>query len=232
MKFKNLSVIFPENCALCEKSTITGIGICDKCQNKLIGIDKDYICQNCGSFLEEGECKICTDRHVYFSKNIPLFSYNDAMRKIIFYYKTAGKLELSKYFAKCAVLKLNKENIDYDFITFVPITKRKKFVREYNQSEKFAMEISNLNNKKIIDLLFDRGSFIQQKKTNYGGRFLNIIGRYGLKKKYFDTIKGKKILLVDDVFTTGATINECSRILKKYGAGKIFSLTISAASYM
>ena len=76
-------------------------------------------------------------------------------------------------------------------------------------------------------IIKEKHNFKIQKKLGYRDRFLNIINRY--KAKNGNIMKGKGVLIVDDIFTTGATINECARILLSAGADRVYSLTIASA---
>ena len=102
--------------------------------------------------------------------------------------------------------------LDYDLITSVPMNRKKKWERGFNQSELIAMYLSRKMHREYIPLLSEKYGARTQRNLRYKERFLNVINRYRVKNP--DLVKGKILLLIDDVFTTGATINECARILK------------------
>ena len=103
----------------------------------------------------------------------------------------------------------------------------KKWERGFNQSELIAKRLSATLNKPYLSILKEKSSYKTQKTLGYRERFLNIMDRYKIQN--IKKIKGKNILIIDDVFTTGATINECARIIKSFGAENVYSLTIARA---
>ena len=114
-----------------------------------------------------------------------------------------------------------------DIVTSVPINRIKKWRRGFNQSELIAKAVAERMGKQYRILLKDRYKFKTQKKLSYRDRFLNILNRYKIINEKF--IRGKNILVIDDIFTTGATLNECARILLSAGASKVYSLTMAGA---
>jgi len=116
------------------------------------------------------------------------------------------------------------ESLDADVVTSVPMTGAKVWKRGFNQSELVARGLAARLGCEYRDLLAEKGSSRTQKDLQYRDRFLNILGRYAPGKA---AIRGRKVLLVDDVFTTGATLNECARVLRDAGAVKVFAVTIA-----
>ena len=109
---------------------------------------------------------------------------------------------------------------NYDTIIPVPISKKRNRQRGYNQSFLIAKEISKYTNLKLINnCLFKTKNVIEQSKLTKEEREQNIKNVYSLKNG--DKIESKKILLIDDIYTTGSTVNECCRILKKANPKKI-----------
>jgi ComF family protein len=142
-------------------------------------------------------------------------------------YKFSGYKRISKVFSLLFYNSVN-DFPEADIITSVPMTRKKIWKRGYNQSEIFAKELSKLKKLKYSKMLNESKKAMVQRELNLTERFFNILGRYTVLKK--SHILGKVIILVDDVFTTGATINECARVLKKSGAEKVFSITIARST--
>ncbi len=115
----------------------------------------------------------------------------------------------------------------YDIIIPVPIHKNRKLERGYNQSALIAKKIaSNLNNIQYIeDVLLKKIDNKPQSTKNKLDRKKDVIGAYYLKNQ--DKIKNKKILLLDDIYTTGSTVNECCRILKQANIRYVDVVTIA-----
>jgi predicted amidophosphoribosyltransferase len=103
---------------------------------------------------------------------------------------------------------------------------RKKFAaRGYNQSELLAVSMSKASGIPFLRLLREKKGSSHQREFSSSARYINVIDRYETLGEY--NLSEKTILLIDDVFTTGATINECSRILSSAGVRSVFSLTVA-----
>jgi ComF family protein len=115
----------------------------------------------------------------------------------------------------------------FDIVTCVPMKRSKRIKRGFNQSELVARDLSRQLGKSFRRLLREKGTARAQRDLSYRERFINILDRYGVRDP--GKIMGRRILLVDDVFTTGATVNECARILRNAGAKEVYSLTFARA---
>lgn len=199
-------------------------GICGK-------IKQDFLCNKCQKYLES-EAKFGvqenTDINYYFQKHLYIFQYQGRIRKLIIDYKFKEKPYLYKTIVNF-LLKNEKffEILEYyDTIVPVPISKKRRKERGYNQSELIAKELAkNLeieyNNKSLIKAK----DIIEQSKLSKEEREKNIQGVYELKNSKI--LKYKKILLIDDVYTTGSTVNECCKILNSANIKKIDVLTLA-----
>ena len=225
--FKNfinsfIDLFFPTFCVVCKKPVAhQDSHICEECF-KSIKIITD-MCPVCSGSLEDGKCVFCVGRKVYIDRNICCFDYEDAVKKLISGYKFRGHKRIAKVFSRLFI-DFGIDIPKADIITSVPMTKKKIWKRGYNQSEIFAKELSRQYRLKYLKLLAESKKALVQRELNFTGRFFNILGRYTVLNK--SRILGKSIILVDDIFTTGATINECARVLKEAGAEKIFSITM------
>ena len=151
-----------------------------------------------------------------------IFKYEGLIRKLILDYKFNDKSYIYLTFVNF-LLKNEKifENIKkYDRIIPVPISKKRLKTRGYNQSLLIAKEISKKTNVKLVNnCLLKTKNIIEQSKLNKEDREKNIQGVYELQNKQL--IENKKILLIDDIYTTGSTVNECSRILRQENPNEI-----------
>lgn len=204
-KIKNL--IYPQICEICEK--INKDGLCPKCNLELKKQAEVNILQK-----EEIEENIKKEK--YFEELMYIFKYEGQVRKLILDYKFNEKSYLYKTFVNF-LLKNEKifENIKkYDKIIPVPISKRRNKERGYNQSLLIAEEIANKTNLELVNnCLIKTKNIIEQSKLNKEDRQQNIQGVYSLQNERL--ITNKKILLVDDIYTTGSTVNECCKILQQ-----------------
>ena len=179
----------------------------------------------------DGVCSICSDRKFYPTKNITLFSYEKVSKALIHALKFNGIKHIYKIFIPYIVKEIENimeeienfnENID--IITSVPMSRKKMIRRGYNQSKLIAKEAGKLTGIEFCEILEENSGARPQRSLNYDERFINVIDRY--KTNNNTKFKNKVVLIIDDVFTTGATINECSRKLIMSGAAKVFSITL------
>ena len=216
-----IDLFFPSICIQCGRLiSFFDNHLCSDCLSGLS--DAESGCPKCGSSLsEDGSCEFCGSRSVYFDKNIIVCQNNKIFRKMIYQYKFSGKKRLAEHFYQSSIPKiesfLNDSGNIFDCITAVPIKKSKIKTRGYNQSEIIARKLSKHFKVDYYDILSDK-NMVEQKKLNYSDRFIYTIDRFVPKKVKCEG----NILIVDDVFTSGATINECSRILKKWDLIKYF----------
>lgn len=218
MNFLNivLDFIFPPCCGFCGK--IGKTYLCNKCKNELI---YSNIYLNQLDNYENSNLKFI-DEHFY------LFSYDGIIREKILQYKFNDNSYLantiSEFFINneklCGFLK------KYDIMIVIPISQSRKRERGYNQSELIAKKISK------VGLIYFESDILQkiknnkpQSSLNYEQRLKNVKNVYKVENK--QKIKGKKVLLFDDIYTTGATANECAMMLKQKGARKVGILTIT-----
>lgn len=203
------NLIYPQTCGICGK--IAPNSLCKKCEIELKKqLDINII--NQGKEIEDK----------YFNEIMYIFKYEGQIRKLIIDYKFNEKSYIYLTFINF-LLKNKKifENIkNYDTIIPVPISKKRLKTRGYNQSLLLATEIAEQTNLELVNnCLIKTKNIIEQSKLNKEDRRKNIQGVYELKNKKI--IEDKKILLIDDIYTTGSTVNECSKILRQGNPNKI-----------
>lgn len=208
-----LNLIYPPTCGICGK------------------LDDDFLCKKCYKILEsEAEFGIeqYTDEDKIFDQHLYIFKYEGIIRKIILKYKFQDKAYLYKTFVNFLLKDEKFFQIlkSYDTIVPVPISKKREKERGYNQSLLLAKEIANNTGLNLINnCLYKTKNIIEQSKLNKEDRLKNIQGVYELRN--YQVLKNKKILLLDDIYTTGSTVSECCRILRKADLDKIGVLTIA-----
>ena len=164
----------------------------------------------------------------YFETHFYMFKYDGIIRDILLNYKFKEQTYLYRSFMIFFNKKYKKfSHFDfYDIIIPVPISKKRMKTRGYNQSLLIAKEISKITNIKMEDnILIKQKNNTKQSTLNKIYREQNVIDAYKLLEK--GKIENKNILLIDDIYTTGATVNECSKMLKLAGARKIDVFTIA-----
>ncbi len=206
-----LELVYPNVCGFCNK--ICKNELCNKCKMKIIQHQIDIVIK---------------PENKYFKELISILKYEGIIRDKILQYKFEDKAYIYKTFAKivlknkkvCGLLK------KYDIIIPVPIHKKRKLQRGYNQTQLIAKEISkNIDIKLCNNVLVKNKNTIAQSKLNKNKRKQNIKGAF--KALNVQNIQGKSVLLFDDIYTTGSTANECSKILKEAGAKIVGVLTIA-----
>lgn len=167
--------------------------------------------------IEKGVCKDCYSKLPFASEASAAFYYKDVMPYLIQDLKYNNKRYLAKIFAELSRDKLS--NIDYDLICFVPTRHKKR--RGYNQAELIAKAIDK---SKTVDVLEKIKDIQSQTELSHEQRKQNVKGCFALKDP--EKIINKKILLVDDVCTTGSTVKECVKVLKMADIKEISVFTV------
>lgn len=206
-----INLIFPNVCGICDN--ICRESLCKKCEIKLNNIVQNKIDKY-------------TDKN--FEKHLYIFKYEGTIKEKLINFKFNEKPYIYKTFVKFLIKnkKICRFLKSYDIIIPVPIHYKRKVVRGYNQSALIAKSLANkLNIIHEEKVLLKRVNNKPQSTKNKESRKENVIGVYYTKNEY--KIIGKKILLLDDIYTTGSTVNECCRILKTAGARKVDVITIA-----
>lgn len=209
---KILDLIFPPVCGICNKEINTYL--CEKCEKEINKI-------TCVGENKYGD--------KYFSIHMYLFKYEGIIRNKIISYKFDDKPYLYKTF--CEIFVKNKKVCEflknYDIIISVPMYKRKKNQRGYNQSELIAKEIA----KKIENIEYRNDILLKIKNTPKQSSLNKEQRKENLKNAYVvnnnEYILNKNILIFDDIYTTGSTANECAKTLIEAGAKDVGILTIA-----
>ena len=214
-----LDSLYLNKCIICN-SIIDEEGLCDNCADKLLPISEET-CFKCGINLKRCEC----DRYFYHFDGIVAPFFNEGFAKnAIYEFKFLRSYKCLNYFsdlmAEYAEKTFGIENID--IVCFIPASKKSLKSRGFNQSELFAEKISKkLDLPLCRDLLVKSDKVLTQHNLGIRGRFENVRKAYSVKEQ----VKGKNILLVDDIKTTGATLDECARQLKFAGANSVYCIT-------
>ncbi len=216
-----INLFFPNTCIACGDIIEDGEDFCNYCYEMLAKVDFTKNCIGCGSKKKLCECKY---RVFYYSGMIAPF-YNKASSKDAMYkFKFSRQKENAKFFSQQMSLAVRNayNGINFDAITYVPLSFKKQLKRGFNQSELLAKQISEILRIPILDVLYCNSRRINQHDlSDPKERFKNVQGLYGCKTK----VMGKNILLVDDIKTTGATLNECAKQLILNGADNVYCVT-------
>jgi len=230
----SIDFLFPKTCLFCGNyisSSEMSKYLCTVCYQKIKFIEPP-ICEKCGLPVNSGEkyCQRCTDNKekVYYNLIRGITYFEEPIKKCIHMLKYKGKEYLGFFLSDFFINYLQKNNylLNVDLVTPVPIHYLRKFKRGFNQSELIAKLISKKFNIEYDNLNLYRKKLTKpQAKLNREERLLNINEAFAVRDSgYF---MGKSVLIVDDVSTTGETINQCAKVLKQSGAKNIFGLTLA-----
>lgn len=229
------SILFPSHCLSCAKIISKDALFCNDDWQKLkfITNPKCKICSHPFEYnISEQQkliCAMCLKKRPYYDHLITIFIYNDEIKKIIKDLKYYDATHLLKKFAYLLYNKIKSEIDSFDLIIAVPLHKKRLRERKFNQAILLSKAI--LKYYKTLEFYPDVLIRTRYNKAQVGlsqkEREKNLKDIFVINEKYLSKIKDKKILLIDDVMTTGTTINNCSKVLKKAGAKEIVALTIA-----
>lgn len=212
-----LEIFFPTKCVACSRF---GELVCDRCFS---GIRVE-------STSDNQQVKFINT--LYVAANLK----QEVLQKSIYYYKYHGIKRISDYLN--VLLEKYFENLqnnffelyDYDGVACVPLSKRRYGMRGFNQSEILAHFIANYLDVDFLGNLLNRKhSNKNQVDLDHEDRLLNVADKIFFSEKY--SVKNKTILLIDDIVTTGSTLSECAKVLKKHGAKRVDALVLAKNKY-
>ena len=224
---KIINFLLPTRCVICGAEVLLAHTLCKECFMK-INFISDPCCKLCGSELpyENFACINCTSlKDIFYDQIKVVFKYDDFSKKLILKFKHGDKPQLAKFFSNIMSPKISSFERKFDYILPVPIHWKRYIKRKYNQSYLLAKLLSRKNKIKISykELIRVKNTIMQHGDINI--REKNVKNAFFLKSNIFHN---KSILIIDDVVTTGSTINECARILKEDGkAASVSALAIA-----
>ena len=227
--------MFPDECRLCAQPLreVSRIPVCRACLAKPAPLTAEYFCAQCRSpFLsrfpldEQGLCALCRRGVRGFDAAYSFGFYEDELRQLIHLFKYGRVQTLSGPLGRLLALALPREQ-SFDVIVPMPLHWRKRWQRGFNQSELLAREIGRRTHTPVRNLLRRVRDTAPQAGLTSAKRRLNVSGAFRARKRA--SLAGRRVLLVDDVMTTGATAASCARALKMAGAPSVTLLTLARA---
>jgi ComF family protein len=207
--------------------------LCHKCWQELSSCTSFEYCHRCGkdaskAAIIEGVCPDCQGREIDFNYIARAGIYDKILRNMIVSFKN-GRTELDTILGFLADSALQGSGFDEDIELFVPVPLHwsRRLTRGYNQSE---VIIRRLKSRKIAictDLVRIRRTKPQPAMASPNARAKNVAGAFAVRRGH--KFAGRNICLFDDIKTTGATLNECARVLRQAGAAKVFALVLAVA---
>jgi ComF family protein len=228
-----LSIIYPQECSICSRQVI-GLdagAACASCwENTRFFDGTEMLCAKCGTLLgitaspSPVLCRKCDDHH--YDRAMAVGVYENALAASILNLKKVPHLP---GMLRTAVVKRMRERIEADVIIPIPLSRQRLHERGFNQADVIAMQLGDLTG-----FVIDRSSLNRKLHTpahrigmDQRARELTVVKAFEVVRPKL--IEGKKILLVDDVFTSGSTASSCARVLKKEGAAEVNVFTLARA---
>jgi len=223
-----LDLVLPPVCYVCGRACSGKYGLCEVCLSKIKYIAPPR-CPKCGRHLASNHlCHECLSRNPSVEKSWSCCHYEGMIKECVHLFKYKGYVGLVDIFRDVMINFIRKNELqkEIDLIVPVPVYPTKKRERTYNHAEVLAASVSkklaipvDINNLKKISWTRSQSELDRKKRLkNVKGTFLAV------DKLVFS---GRNILLVDDVYTTGATVNECAKALLSTNAKKVISLTLA-----
>ena len=227
-------LLWPASCTNCRENICeTDNGLCNDCWSQLIVCTGSDYCPRCGrdagrAAQLEGHCPDCQGREIHFDQIARAGIYDHSLQKMIVDFKK-GKTELDSVlgFLIDSALKGSDFYNDIELFVPVPLHWSRRLARGYNQSQVLIKKLKHPTASISKDLVRIRRTKTQPAMASPTARARNVAGAFAIRRRHEFT--GRKICLVDDIKTTGATLNECAKTLKQAGAVKVFALVLAVA---
>ena len=229
-----MRLLYPPRCTFCEEIiplTVDNL-VCYPCEEEYPLID-DPTCTQCGKQLAHDHefCIDCKEAKHLYDQGIALYPYQGMIKESLYRFKYGGRRKYAHFFAENMARKLEESTFwhQVDLIVPVPVSEERLKTRGYNQAEELAGHLS-----KMTKVPYNKDRLIRVKDTKPQSEFgprqrsENIKNAFACKWPLEDQYK--VILIIDDIYTTGSTINECAKILKQSGADKIYSCVVCIGS--
>lgn len=204
--------LFPSKCVLC---------------GRVLEKDETDLCRRCR--VHAPQCPVPRTSYPYLAQWLALWYYEDTVRKSLLRFKFRGKRNYAEAYGRMLAMKLmTEQRLDMDILTWIPISDKRKRKRGFDQVELIAASVAReLGIEAVPCLKKTHDNPAQSGIFGQAERRANVLGVY----RVLDTaqVKGKHILLLDDIVTTGATAGECARVLLTAGAKQVDLAVIAAA---
>jgi len=227
-----ISLLFPPHCAFCRNPTPAGQHLCESCRSRTARIERPY-CQQCsqpfdGAIDGNFTCVNCGDRRFHFDCAVSRYRSTGLVRELIHRFKYDRTFYLRGTLAEWLAETLDDVRIrvqPYDYLVPVPLHPARMREREFNQADVLARLISSRAERPVLTALRRIRYTTTQTRLDREERMQNL--RNAFRVRQTSRVSGSHLILVDDVFTTGSTVEECARVLKQAGAASVRVITVA-----
>ncbi len=231
-----LDAVLPPQCLSCGEVTQTPGALCPACWAKVVWLAPP-LCACCGAPFEFDPapretggvlCAPCLAEPPGFEWARAVFRYDEASRGLILGFKHADRTHAAPSFGQWLARAGAELLVDADLVTPVPLHWTRLAWRRYNQSALLAHAVAHVSGRPCLpDLLRRIRRTPTQGERGRAARRRNVRRAFAVSERYRPFLAGRKVVLVDDVLTTGATVEECARVLTESGAASVAVLTLA-----
>lgn len=224
-----LDIIFPRRCPLCDEVIPPDEKICPECIGKA-ELVQEPVCKRCGKPIGNARKEYCGDcdrKKHFFDSGKAVFVYQGAVQHSLYRFKYANRREYAAFYGKMACIQYARwiSRLGVDAIIPVPLHRKRRRERGYNQAELFAKEIGKRTGIPVeTKLLYRCINTRPQKELNDQERKKNLKKAFTIAQ---NIVQLRKVLLVDDIYTTGSTVDAAAECLKVSGIQEVYVLCIS-----
>lgn len=230
---KVMDIFYPRRCVICDRALpVKEQFVCSACSDLLEYTGENY-CMKCGRPVKEGEeyCSACKEKKTFYQSGRSLFLYNAAIRESISRFKYYGRQEYAAFYAKAMYQTYGEwmKALRPDALIPVPIHRRRYRERGFNQAEILAKELGKYSEIPVLtEYLIRVKHTLPQKELSEKERLKNLHQAFSVRSGSQQLYKNLNcVIIIDDIYTTGSTIDMCASVLRKEGVGAIHFLCIS-----
>lgn len=230
-----LSLFYPFQCLNCKRyiKDFKYLFVCPECFSSIKDV-KHNICKICSKPLASEYVDVCQEcrerKKTYFEYIKAAGFYESPLKELIHFFKFNQKKSAGKILGDFILSRINNRFFDnMDFITFVPLSKKTEQERNFNHTRELALYISKKTGIKVLDTVKKIKETEDQSSLKREERLKNLKDAFDIKEDIKEKIIKKNIIIIDDIYTTGSTINEVARVLKENCAKDIFGLVVARA---
>ena len=227
-----LEAVLPPRCLACDVETSGTGALCADCWSAVVFLAPPH-CECCGLPFEfevavGSLCGTCARERPSYTRARAVFRYGDVSRALILRFKHGDRTDAAPAFGTWLARAGHDLLTEADLVAPVPLHRFRLFARRFNQSALLAQAIAHESDVAVaVDLLVRTRNTRSQATLSSDQRSRNVKGAFNIRRQWRNRVVGLKILLVDDVMTTGATVEECSKALLAEGAASVDIVTLA-----